>query len=247
MFFMRLRRGAKWVFILLVAAFAFGFLFQGVGSGGGGDIISQLLGMRGGNAIKSAENDVKKHPRDASALRRLAQLYESKNRQSDAINAYERFLKLKPTDTSGLLELGRLWEGIANQRWSEYNVAQQELLNAAGPLSSDPLQNWFGQDPILTPYITSVSQTAGTAYSAYQKASRSWEDVSKRYLKAIPASSDLERAQAELQLGQAATDAGDYATAIKAYKTFLILSPKSPIAPEVRKALKELQKANSKR
>jgi len=75
MFFMRLRRGAKWVFVLLVFAFAFTFLFSGVGGGGGGDVIQQLLNMRGGNPVKSAEKTVKKHPRDAEAWNSLALLY----------------------------------------------------------------------------------------------------------------------------------------------------------------------------
>src|SRR5450830_900984 len=86
MFFMRLRRSAKWAFIVVVFAFAFTFLFAGVGSGGsGGDIVQELLGMRGGNPVKSAESDVSKHPNSAKALSALALAYDGADRRGDAI------------------------------------------------------------------------------------------------------------------------------------------------------------------
>ena len=45
MFFPKLRRRAKWVFLFLAIAFAFSFVFFGVGAGGSGigDYISDLL------------------------------------------------------------------------------------------------------------------------------------------------------------------------------------------------------------
>jgi cytochrome c-type biogenesis protein CcmH/NrfG len=44
-----------------------------------------------------------------------------------------------------------------------------------------------------------------------------------------------------LELAQAAEDAGDYATAISAYETFLKLAPDDPTSPEVRRILKQLR------
>ncbi|MGD0167598.1 MAG: tetratricopeptide repeat protein [Gaiellaceae bacterium] len=247
MFFIRLRRGAKWIFVLLVFAFAFGFLFQGVGGGGGGDIISQLLGMRGGNPITSAEQKVKQHPRDTIAWQQLAVLYDGKNREADAIRAYNAMLKLHPKDTSGLSGLSQIWGKVAGERWSAYATAQADLTSVAGPLgqSSNPLDKWVGQDPLLTPYITSLTTTANSAYTAFLNAARSWETVSRRYLNAIPASSAIMRAPAELQLAEAAANAGDTKTAIKSYQSYLRLAPKSPYAAQIRKLLAQLQKSGA--
>lgn len=248
MFFMRLRRGAKWVFVLLIFAFAFGFLFSGVGGGGGGDIISQLLGMRGGNPVKSAESAVKKRPGDANAWNQLAILYQGKGRQTDAIHAYERYLKLKPNDLLGLSQISNLWRGIATQRWYEYSAIAQDLRSASNPLgSSDPLQKFLGSsDPLLTPYTDTLNTQAGNAYGAFLKAAKSWEAIDVRYLNATPVGDKLARAQAEIQVGDSAGNANDLTTAIKAYKEYLRLVPGSKMAPQVRKALAAAEKANGK-
>ena len=46
---------------------------------------------------------------------------------------------------------------------------------------------------------------------------------------------------AQLELAQAATDSGDYATAITAYEDFLKIAPDDPTAVEVRRLLKQLR------
>jgi tetratricopeptide (TPR) repeat protein len=246
MFFMRLRRGAKWVFVLLVLAFAFGFLFQGVGGGGGGDIISQLLGMRGTNPIKSGEKAVKQHPNNASDWNSLALLYQGKLRYGDAIGAYEHYLKLKPNDLLGLSELAAVWKTVASQRWNDYSAIQQDVQSVSNPLGStgDPVQNLTGANQLLTTYSNDVSAKAGAAYSFYLKAAKAWEGVEVRSLQATPKSDKLGLAQAELQLGDAAANANDLKLTIKSYKTYLRLVPGSKLAPQVRKALAAAVKAN---
>jgi len=245
MFFVRLRKGSKWVFIAVIFAFAFTFLFAGVGSGGsGGDIIQELLGMRGGDPVKSAENNVAKNPRDASALTGLAQAYLAKERRGDAINTYERLLKLKPKDEGALSQLASLQQNVTTLRWYRYQKLQSELAVASGPTGSDPLQTLAGTDLLLSSYASLVSTKANNAYSSYITAAKAWEGTYKRYAKAVPVSSTLQRAQIEFQLAQAASSAGDYATAIKSYETYLRLTPKSPLAAQVKKVLAELRKAS---
>jgi len=245
MFFMRLRRSAKWAFIVVVFAFAFSFLFAGVGSGGsGGDIVQEILGSRGSDAVKSAEKDVAKHPNNASGWIRLAQAYDGKDRRGDAINAYKKYLTLKPKDSSGFAQLGRLQEEVTTLRWYRYQKLQSELAVASGPTGSDPLQTLAGTDQLLSAYASLVSTKANSAYNSYINAAKAWEGTYKRYAKAVPVSSTLQRAQIEFQLAQAASSAGDYATAIKSYETYLRLTPKSPLAAQVRKVLVELRKAS---
>ncbi len=246
MFFMRLRRSAKWAFILLIIVFAFTFLFAGVGSGGsGGDVIQELLGMRGSDPVKVAENEVAKNPKNTTALIGLAQAYVAKQRRADAIATYEKILQLKPKDLSTFPQLGRLQQEIAGERYDRYAALQSKLIVAYGPLSSDPLQNIAGTDPLLSAYTSQLTTKLSRAYNSYIAAATAWENTYKRYAKAVPKSSTLQRANVEIQLAQAASSAGDYATAITSYETFLRLTPKSPLAPQVKKALAELRRVNS--
>lgn len=246
MFFVRLRKGSKWVFIAVIFAFAFTFLFAGVGAGGsGGDIIQELLGMRGGDPVKSAEKDVAQHPRDASAVMRLAQAYDGKERRGDAINSYKKYLKLKPKDTGALAQLGRLQQDVTTLRFYRYQALQSELDVVYGPLTSDPLQTLAGADTLQSAYANLVTAKLNNAYASYQTAAKEWESTYKLYAKAVPATSAVQRAPIELQLAQAASSAGDYPTAIKSYENYLRLAPKSPLAAQVKKVLAQLRKANS--
>jgi tetratricopeptide (TPR) repeat protein len=249
MFMVRLRRSAKWAFIVLIFAFAFSFLFAGVGGGGsGGDIIQELLGMRGGSdPVKSAENDVAKHPRNASALNRLALAYGVEDRRGDAINAYKKYLKLKPNDQSGFAQLARLQEEVTALRWNRYAAVQSEMAAASGPLGSDPVQILAGTDPLLSAYTSLLTTKLSNAYGSYTTAAKAWESTNKSYVKSIPKTNTLLRANVELQLAQAASSAADYTTAIKSYENFLRLTPKSPLAAQVKKILADLQKASSSR
>ena len=199
--------------------------------------------MRGGNAVKSAENDVAKHPQNASARVRLAQVYDGQNRRGDAIAAYKKYLKLKPNDTSGLAQLGRLQEEVVTLRWNRYSAVQSELTINTGPLNTASLQTLAGSDSLLTAYTTLLTTKLSNAYGSYITAAKAWESTYKTYAKAVPATNAIERAQIELQLAQAASSAADYATAIKSYKTFLRLTPKSPLAKQVKQVLAQLQKA----
>ncbi|MGC9974530.1 MAG: hypothetical protein ABSC36_03960 [Gaiellaceae bacterium] len=246
MFFMRLRRGAKWAFIVLIFVFAFSFLFAGVGTGtGGSDLIQELLGMRGGNPLKSAQSDVAEHPKDPSAWVTLAQAYGAQNKRSEAIKAWKKYLELKPTDTTGLSQLGSLQEAVTNLRWDRYSALQADMMLISGPLSSNPLQSLTGTDSLLTAYTMLLSTKLSNAYSSYLEAAGAWEGTYKNYAKAVPKTNAIQRAQIELQLAQAASSAADYATAIKSYKSFLQLTPKSPYAPQVKKVLAQLQKVSS--
>src|SRR5438067_5454627 len=70
MFFMRLRRGTKPMFIFLALVFAASFVLLGVGSGssGIGDLLRgnfHLFGSSSGPSISKAEDKIKKNPNDA--------------------------------------------------------------------------------------------------------------------------------------------------------------------------------------
>ena len=64
MFFPRLRRHTKWMFVLLALFFGVGFVAFGVGAGGTGigDIFRNHQSGGGGPSVKSALEATQKHP-----------------------------------------------------------------------------------------------------------------------------------------------------------------------------------------
>ena len=80
MFFPRLRKQAKWMFILLALVFAVGFVGFGVGSGstGIGDLFNGKLFGLGGNgsasgaSVGKAQKEIRQHPNQAKGYRDLA-------------------------------------------------------------------------------------------------------------------------------------------------------------------------------
>ena len=81
LFFMKLRRRAKFVYVLLAVLFAITFAFLGVGSGSSGldQLFSNLniFGGGGGNSVSKAQKHIKEHPNAAPGYRELATAYES--------------------------------------------------------------------------------------------------------------------------------------------------------------------------
>src|SRR5689334_18888051 len=111
MFFPRLRRQAKWVFVLLAFVFAAGFVFFGVGSGstGIGDLLKGNFNLFGGggstqsSGVKKALKRTDAHPQEAAAWLALATAYQTDGKLDQANRARERYLKLKPND-AGVLQ-----------------------------------------------------------------------------------------------------------------------------------------------
>ena len=73
MFFPRLRRRAKWVFLLLAVFFAFGFVAFGVGAGGSGigdyfaDLFNRNSVASGQPSVEDAQKKVAENPNDPKA------------------------------------------------------------------------------------------------------------------------------------------------------------------------------------
>jgi tetratricopeptide (TPR) repeat protein len=247
MFFMRLRRSTKPVFIFLALVFALSFVFLGVGSGssGIGDLLRgnfHIFGGGGGSSgtsVSGAQKRIQKNPKDAVAYHDLARAYETKGDTAKAIDALNTYTRLRPKDTSALTEL-------AGQYLSEADVARQQAIAAQSALTTAPLftpypvtgklATTLGQNPI-TDTSTSKAQSAFT--TAYQKMLTSYSaavGAYKRLAKRTPNDPTT-----QLQLGSTAVSANDAKTAIGAFKRFLKLAPDDPSAPSVKKEIKQLQ------
>ena len=251
LFFSRLRNHAKWAYVLLAVAFVLGFVLLGVGSGSTGisDVLGNAFhfGSGGGTSVSKLQKKVEQHPKDAQSWRALATALEQKQRTQEAINALERYSALKPKDQNALAELASQYGTLANTYATDYQNAQIEASQHASPGaafapdSTTPFGKAFAdptalKDPIAAAVQTLASSKQSTAYSNFQSAQKSAEGVYVRLVALNPSD-----ATTQIQLGQSAQSAGDTATAIRAFKTFLKLAPTDPLAVQVKQALKSLQ------
>ena len=158
LFFNRLRRRAKWVFLLLAVIFAGGFVFFGVGAGGSGigDYFADLFNRQpqtGGESVEDAQERVAKNPEDASAHLALADALKREGRTTEAIRALERYTAMRPKDTDALERLAALYDTRAldaRRKLAETELASQETLFAQELQRFDsPLAQALGSGPIM--------------------------------------------------------------------------------------------------
>src|SRR6266508_3152669 len=108
LFFTRLRRQAKWVFVVLALVFALGFVIFGVGSGGGiglGDLFNNGNNSSSSVSASGARKRIQKNPNDAKAYRDLSTALQTEGDLNGAIDALKHFTTLRPKNTDAMSEL----------------------------------------------------------------------------------------------------------------------------------------------
>jgi Flp pilus assembly protein TadD len=244
LFFMRMRRHAKWVYVLLAVLFALTFAFLGVGSGTNGGLSDlfknvNIFGGGGGPSVSSAQKAIRDHPNDPKGYRDLATAYESKGDTTDAISALQELTLKKPKDAQAWTELAGLQQTQAQNYLTDYQNAyeiQQLAAPSAAFLPTGKLATAIGTNPIEQAASTTASSATNDLYQkvqlAYNGSVQSWTALSKLQ----PKSADV-----WFSLGQAAQSAGDSATAVKAYTTYLKLNPDATSAAQIRALIKSLK------
>jgi tetratricopeptide (TPR) repeat protein len=242
MFFPRLRRQAKWVFLFLALAFALGFVGFGVGAGGVGvgDIFRDPGGGSGVPSISEAEQRVSENPRDPQAFRDLATAHQSAGNTNEAIDALEGLIALRPKNEDVRRELAALYLAKAGEAQERAQIAQLRAAYLA-PSASIPALTQVGNkvlnpDPITDAVTTRYSDDIQAALLEVQEASGRAVEMYRQIAAANPKDPAI-----QLELAQAAVDANDATTAIAAYEEFLRLAPDDPTAPEVRRILRQLR------
>lgn len=245
MFFTRLRRQAKWVFVLLAAVFALSFVFLGVGAGGSG--VGDYLGdlFRGGSdasgapSVDEARAKVAENPNDLPARRDLANALQASGQIAAAIPHLERYTKGRPKDADGLAQLASLLGAQAQQLQEQLAAVQaaapssgfsQDLTDPSSPLSgtfSGPLTQLEQED-----VSARTTELALAAQSTYAKQADAWARLTT-----------LQPSEPSnyLQLGQAKFFAGSTSEAIAAWERFLKLAPDDPNAPLIRRQIRALK------
>src|SRR4029453_9903354 len=128
MFFPRLRRQAKWMFVFLALVFAVGFVGFGVGSGGSGlDALwsNNSGGGSSGPSVGDAQDKIKKG--ELAAYKELAEASRTEGKQDEAIAAGESYVRAKPTDYAFMRSLASDYEGKAATARDEGSANQAHL------------------------------------------------------------------------------------------------------------------------
>jgi cytochrome c-type biogenesis protein CcmH/NrfG len=244
MFFPRLRRHAKWMFVFLALVFGLGFVIFGVGSDvqtGLGDLLRDQGIASDTPSIEEARERVAENPNDANAQRDLANALSVEARTDEAITALMRYTELRPRDVTALRELAGLHLSKANRLQQD---AELEALRAgyltAGSTFSLPLQLPGGAalepDPIVAAITTEANESVGAAYAASQEAYRSASEAYEKVVALTPNDPNI-----QLELAQTAQRAGNIPRAIVAYEKFVQLAPDDPSTPLVKQEIKELK------
>ena len=247
MFFPRLRRQAKWVFVFLAFVFAAGFVFFGVGSGstGLGDLLRgnfNIFGSGGGSttstAVKNALKKTQAHPKDPEAWRALATAYSGDGKLDKANKANEQLLKLKPNDTSTLQSVAGFYETKAQNKANEASALQAQLPASLTSILGVSQTSQLGQALANDPTTTQLQQKVNDAVTAENSALQKDTATYKRLAKLQP-----DDVNTQFHYAQLADLTGDATSAVKAYQRVVKLAPKDPAAQQARQRIAALKAA----
>jgi tetratricopeptide (TPR) repeat protein len=252
LFFSRLRRHTKWVYIFLAVVFAAGFVLLGVGSGSGGvaDVLSNLFHGSSGTSLSSQiHSDQKKidaNPRDTAAYLDLATLYQQKQDTAAATATLESALKVKPKDLDVLSRLASIYQSQAETARNAAANAQAALAAANSTPPGVDVNSNLGQAFTADPLSQSLKAKATDAFTKVGTAFTKAESGYKRLAAAARGTS--QEADAQLQLASMAQNTlqvtGQPAharLAIAAYKRYLELEPTGVQATQARQTIAQLQ------
>jgi Tfp pilus assembly protein PilF len=245
MFFPRLRRQAKWVFVFLALVFAVGFVAFGVGSGSSG--ISDILrgnffgggGTSTSSLVKQKQKAIARNPKDISAYLDLAGLYQQDQDETKALATLSKAEQVAPKNFDVLNRIAGIYSGQAElERQAAQNAQIVYFESTVSPPGLDP-SSTLGQAISSDPYSDVLKTRANEAYSKMVSAFTKAETAYKKLVTAAAGTS--QEANAQLQLAGAAQISGDTTTAVNAYTRFLKIAPDSPNALAVRQTLEQLK------
>jgi tetratricopeptide (TPR) repeat protein len=239
MFFPKLRRQAKWMFVFLALVFAVGFVGFGVGSGGSGlDQLWSNLGGGGGSTGTSVGDAQKKIAKgDLAAYKELAEAYRAKDEPDKAIEAGEQYVKFRPKDLDFARALAGDYEGKGARLRNEATAIQEELSattgGSASPFGSTKLGRALGQGKIDSELTNAANKKLTELYSgldsAYKRATELYQSV---------AAANPDDTLLQLLLADAAYQARQNEVALKAYRRVIKLAPDSAEAGQARQQIR---------
>ncbi len=251
MFFPRLRRKAKWVFVFLALVFGVGFVVFGVGGNlpgtGIGDIFAGLGQGDGAASEGDARDKIKESPSDPDGYFELATALQQNGKIDQAITPLSRYVQLRPRDQNGLNQLAGLYLTQARRAQDEAARLQFEVsqLTGAGfvPDQSSQFGQRFSQGQIVQNLSGELNAKLSQEYFKAQQAYKSASDTYGKLIAATPDAEEAEQPSIFLQHAFAAQSANELQTAILAYRRYLDLAPDSPQEEGVKAQIKQLEQA----
>jgi hypothetical protein len=254
LFFARLRRHTKWMFVLLALVFGVGFVAFGVGSGsqgvgGIGDIFNSVFGKSSSGIDSRIKDDQKKlaaNPGDASTAIDLSTLYTQKQDNAKALATLKHASAAKPKDLDLLNAIAGIYRNEASAARNDAAAAQNALASRAvtppGLDINSTLGQALGSDPLTQDLRTKATTAFSNLTTAYSKAENAYRDV------AVASRGTPQEPNAQLALAGVAVEAvqitgqqSDIVLAANAYKRYLKLEPKGVSANQARQTLAQLQ------
>ncbi len=242
MFFPKLRRQAKWMFVFLALAFGIGFVAFGIG-GTGGNGISDLFQRSASSNTGPSVDDAQERIDDGNlaAYKELTQAHRADGNQDAAIAAGEQYVKVRPKDYDFTRTLASDYEAKAARLRQQATAIQADLTATTGgttfSLPQDSvLGRALGTGKIDQELTTAANQQLTELYSgiqtSYTRATRLYQQV------AAVRNDDV---LLQLLLAQSAYQAQLVPTALKAYARVIKLAPDSAEAQQARQQVQLLK------
>jgi tetratricopeptide (TPR) repeat protein len=244
MFFPKLRRQAKWVFVLLALSFTIGFVVFGVGSGVGGAGLGDLLQGGGGSStsgpsVSDAQKKINKG--NLVAYKELADAYRQDGDLDQAITAGEQYLKVRPKDYEYMRTVAGDYEGRASRQRDQATAIQDQVTSSTGgatfaPPGNSRLGRALAPGKIDQELTTAANQKLTQLYSGLQG---SFARSTQLYQQV--ATNSPNDVLIQLLLGNAAFQSRNNPVALKAYRRVIKLAPGSGEAAQARQQIQFLK------
>jgi len=244
LFFSRLRRHAKLVFVFLALVFAVSFVFLGVGSGSNGitDALQSFFGRSSGSSlgsqISAKQKVVAQNPKDVNAYLDLAGVQQADKQEANALATLQKAHAIAPNNVDVLNRIAALQSAQAAREGDNYNAVLASItandLTPPGLDTSSPIGQALTSDPYTQALQTRLSNAYAKVTGAYSKVANSYKQAAQ------VARGTADEPNALLQWASASQNANDLTGAVTAYTRFLKVAPNNPNAATVRQTLAQL-------
>jgi tetratricopeptide (TPR) repeat protein len=244
LFFARMRRHAKLVFLLLAIVFAVSFVFLGVGSGSNGitDALQSFFGRSTGSSlgsqIHSKQQQIKRHPQDVSLYLDLAGTYQADQQEANALATLQKARAIAPHNVDVLNRIAAVYGSQAGRAGDQYTTTLASLslndIQLPGLDTNSPIGQALTSDPYTQALQTQLNDAYTKVTGAYSKVAGVYRQAAQEAKGTADEPNEL------LQWASASQNANDVPGAITAYKRFLHVAPNNPNAAAVKQTLAQL-------
>src|SRR5215216_3811146 len=186
MFFPRLRRQAKWMFVFLAVVFGLGYVIFNVGG--------TIPGVGLGDALQNIEDQ----PNNPTGYLELATALQRNGKNDEAIAPLERYISFRPRDRAALGQLAGIYLTQARGAQEEAVRAQAELTQLTGgdvfsPDPSSPFGKQFGAGQITQIEADKFTQRLNENYITAQQAFQNATSTYQKLIAAIPGAEEADQ------------------------------------------------------